>query len=1040
MGFDPLNDRPLTTLMEGLASPSAADYLAAGGYGASLTAARQGGRNVIRILRDADVRSRDGAGTPLFMTWRAAQSAPAPLKYVVCLGDDPDAGAGVWRKLLDTCPHAVLEGMICGGLAVGATTGIIYLRENDYDLAARLERAVAEAHAEGFLGEDALLDIHIVTGGRAFLCGAEAPQITYLEEVLSNRAPVERGVTGGLFGWPTVMHDPETWCQVPLVLAQGPQWYRSLGRDGLSGTKLVHLAGPLAEPGLHEVPLGISIADIFSGPGGGLTDSPRIKAVQMGGPSGGFLPAEMLELALDYEILAEVGLSMGSGGMEILDDSICLVARTLELASGCIGDSCDQVIDCDRRLNRIKRLLREIEENRGTASHLFSLERVGVELLGHEVMGSGRSVARPLLTSLAYFRHDYDHHLSTGVCATGKRYGLDTAPCQAACPAGIDVPSYLALIGEGKYTEAVALIRQDNPLAWTCGLVCTHPCEAVCTRSEMDEPISIMCLKGFAADQIMENGGYPRPPMEVPKDEKVAVIGAGPAGLSAAYFLTLRGYPVTIFEALPLAGGVLSVGIPEYRLPAKVVAAEVQAILDLGVELKTGVRIGRDVTIDELREQGYKAFFAGLGAPIGMNLGIDGERELLHVYDAMSYLSQVRMGRQMRPADEVIVVGGGNAAIDAARTCVRLGCKRVVIAYRRTRREMPAWEAEVRQAEEEGVELNFLTIPKRVVGEGGRVAGLEILHAELGEPDASGRRRPVPRQGSEQIIRAGAVIAAIGQSPRLKCLSRHESITVSDRGRMVVNPDTLQTTVPDIFAGGDVVTGPATVVQAVAAGKWAARSIDAFLSGEEIPKGPPAKRPRARLETKDMVASERVGRHRVEMPLIPMEERRNTFKWVEAGLSEEQAQAETARCLRCDLCVGCGLCQMVCEEMGIRGLQMATTSDGRLALTDYHRPARRCIGCGSCVQACPHKNIRMLDSGDERRIVFCGTETAKLKMEHCESCGKLLAPEAYMAFLNRLVEEEPADMGTRNLCPECARKRWAEGQAGDVLWFPPPDG
>jgi NADH-quinone oxidoreductase subunit F len=1029
----------MLTLWERLASGSLGDYLKDGGYDAGLKVARRGGREVIRIMRDAGMRTLDGAGDMLFTSWQACQTAPAEHKYVVCVTEDPDANAPIYESIMRRSPHAIIEGLICGALAVGAHEGFIYLHEDHYELISIMESALSDARGEGLVGEDALLDLRLVTGSRSVFCWRPENQLAYIEELIQRQASVARGFSlQGLFGWPSVNHDPETWATVPAILAYGPKWYRELGR-GVAGTKLVYLAGGLNKPGLYEVPMGIPISEILQDYGGGTQDGVELKAVQFGGSAGGFLPSGLLDAPFDFEVLAENGISMNSGGMEVVDDSICMSARTLELAYRCLGESCGENSECSGQLNRLKRLLGEVEEGRGTSSHLPSLQKIGTELYTRTASGGQRSVARPLLTALAYFRYDFIHHIEQGVCATGARKGLSTAPCQAACPAGIDIPTYLTLVAQGRHEEAIAIIREDNPLPWICGIICTHPCEMACTRGEMDSPLAIMAMKGYAAEQCMLSGGYPQPSVEPLKDEKVAVVGSGPAGLSAAYFLARKGYKVTVFEALPVAGGVLSVGIPEYRLPIAVVQQEIDAILSLGVELKTGIRVGRDITLDELREQGYKAFFLGLGAHEGYKLGIEGELELGPVSDVMGFLRHVRMGRKTPLADKVVVVGGGNAAIDAARTCVRLGSSEVYIAYRRTRKEMPAWEEEIVQAEEEGVKLSYLTIPKRIVGEQGKVSGLECLEAELGEPDASGRRRPVPKPDSEYIIEVGAVIAAIGQQPDVTCLQNTCELTVNTRSRIVVDKFTLQSNMPDVFSGGDVVTGPATVVQAVGAGKWAARSIDAYLQGEPIPMGEPAKEPRARLEPLEQQASEKVDSARAKMPLLDMEKRTSTFKRVELGLNAEQAANEGLRCLRCDLCVGCGLCQAVCEEMGVRGLHLSATSEGRLALTDFHRPARSCIGCGSCVQVCPHKNIRMRDEGDHRHITFCGTQTAKLELKTCEGCGEVLAPEAYLTYLRRMVSssDSEADLSEHRLCPDCARKRWAKGQMGDALWFPP---
>ena len=1028
---------PFTSLWERQKGPEIEAYIKAGGYGAALDTARRGGREVIRLLRDAHLRSLDGDGQPVFMEWRACQAAPAANKYVLCAAGSPTPDFPVFRQILTQSPHLVIEGMILGALAVGAEEGFIYIIEEDYSLLANLEKAISEAHAHGFLGEDALLDINILTGNQAFHCRDARLHLAHLEELIEKKASVSRGKSpSGLFGWPTIIHNPETWGNSTFVLDQGPKWYQELGQD-TPGGKLIHLSGPVQKTGIHEVPMGIAVKEIIDQYGGGLEDGVFFKALQFGGDSGGYLPESLLDLPLDFEALAQAGVSMGSGELKVLDDSVCMVAHSLELAYKSLDSFSRENPKAAEILNHIKRLLGEIEEGTGTRNHLATLEKVGSELLLITSTGSERSLARPVLTALTYFNYDFIHHVEQGVCATGKRRGLSTAPCQAACPAGIDVPTYLALIAEGSYEDAIRVIREDNPLPWICGTICTHPCEAACTRAEMDQPISIMALKGFAAASVMASGGYPKPTMEVGTNQKVAVVGSGPAGLSAAYFLARKGFKVTIFEALPVAGGVLSVGIPEYRLPIAVVQQEVENILNLGVELKTGVRIGRDLTLDELREQGYEAFFLGVGAHEGLRLNLEGEDSLHPVTDVMTFLRQVRMGRKKPLGDKVVIIGGGNAAIDAARTSIRLGSGKVVIAYRRTRREMPAWEAEIVQAEEEGVEIRYLTIPKRVVGIQGKVGGLECIQAELGEADASGRRRPVPIPDSDYLLEVDSVIAAIGQMPDVQCLVNSSDLKVNTRSRIVVDSQTLQTNLPDVFSGGDVVTGPATVVQAVGAGKWAALSIEAYLKGNEIPLGPPLKTPRMRLDPVEVPTGEKVDQPRAKMPLLKMEQRQKTFKRVELGLDEEAARLESLRCLRCDLCVGCGLCQAVCEEMGVKGLHLSATAEGRLALTDFHRPARRCIGCGSCVQVCPHKNIRMHDEGEQRRIVFCGTETANLTLETCDECGAPLAPQAYLSYLRNMTEDEPSGVAGKKLCPECARKHWAKGQMGDTLWFPP---
>lgn len=487
----------------------------------------------------------------------------------------------------------------------------------------------------------------------------------------------------------------------------------------------------------------------------------------------------------------------------------------------------------------------------------------------------------------------------------------DTPPCKLACPIHMDVQGYLALLSVGKFQEAYQLMRRTNALPAVCGRVCYHPCEDVCKRRYVDEPLAIASLKRFVADQVdVEEIEVPQ---ITPNGKSVAIIGSGPAGLAAAHDLALLGYKVTIFEALPEAGGMLRVGIPEYRLPKDILDKEIGYIQRLGVTIKTNSRVGEQVTLSELQHD-YQAVFIATGAHESLRLGIPGE-ETPGVIPGVDLLQAVNFGQNVEIGDQVAVIGGGNTAIDAARVVRRLGGT-VTVVYRRSRAEMPANQAEVKAAEEEGIEIMFLASPTRILAKDGKVSKIECLRMTLGELDASGRPRPVPIKGSEFSIDVDTVILALGQVADLE-FAKELGLGVSSDGNLMVDEATLATNIEGVFAGGDVVTGPATVIEAIAAGKKVARSIESYLKGEI-----PAIEEERALE---MLGEEEIAelqklfpaQSRVGMPELAPAKRIKDFSEVELGYTIDQAQEEAGRCLACGGCCDCRECEKLCEADAI---------------------------------------------------------------------------------------------------------------------------
>ena len=502
-------------------------------------------------------------------------------------------------------------------------------------------------------------------------------------------------------------------------------------------------------------------------------------------------------------------------------------------------------------------------------------------------------------------------------------YDSGTAPCKTACPAHIAVQGYIKMAAEGRYLDALKLIKQDNPFPAVCGSICNRRCEDACTRGTIDSPVAIDEIKRFIAEQELKAETRYVPARRTyrasTKDyaEHIAVIGAGPAGMSCAYYLANMGYPVTVFEKNPVPGGMLTLGIPNFRLEKDVVNAEIEVLREMGVEFKCGVEVGKDVTLDELRAQGYKGFFLGIGAQKSSALRIPGE-ELEGVFGGVEFMREVNLGSKPAIGDKVAVIGGGNVAMDVCRTAVRLGAKETYVVYRRSEDEMPADKMEVAEAKEEGVKFLFLNAPAEIIGEDGKVKALKVEVMELGEPDEKGRRKPVGT-GKFETIEVSAVIGAIGQKVDLGGIAP-EGMTFNKNGTIIADAVTLQTSQPDVFVGGDVYTGPKFAIDAIAAGREAAISLHRYVHPGQSLTLARNRRDFIELDKSNLaIAVESFDNSSRQVPGHDAKKAKS-FSNDRMAFTEEQVKKEASRCLGCgatvvdeNKCIGCGLCTTKCE-------------------------------------------------------------------------------------------------------------------------------
>ena len=891
------------------------EYIARGGYSAvhkALTTKTR--QEVVDEVLASGLRGRGGGGFPTGKKWQMALNAAADQKYMVCNADEGDPGAFMDRAVCESDPHRLLEGMITGCYAIGATKAYIYIRA-EYPLAIKnLKIAMQQAKEYGLLGENILgsgfdLDIVIKMGAGAFVCGEETALMGSIEGKRGMPRPrPPYPIQSGLFGKPTVINNVETFANIPKLMKMGGATFAQTGTQGSKGTKVFALSGMVRRTGLVEVPMGTKIRDVVFAVGGGIPNGKKCKAVQIGGPSGGCIPEPHMDVVCDYEALKSFGAIMGSGGLVVLDENTCMVDLAKFFMEFIQSESCGKCIPCREGTKQMLDILKAITSGRRHEEGIDALIRVrgvmALRELGEAVQkaslcGLGQTAPNPVLSTLKWFREEYEAHIYERRCPAGVCRDLVGAPCQSGCPVGTEVWKYVAHVALGEYDDAYQAIRSANPFPSVCARVCNHPCEAACRCGTTGgDPIAIRELKRFVVDRVDPTVFKTSVRPAKADAPRVAVVGGGPAGLCAANSLSVKGYRVTLLEREQKLGGMLVAGIPAYRLPRQVLDKEIQSLLNENITVEYGRALGRDFTIKDLKAK-YQAVYVATGAHLSKRLGLPGD-DAKGILAGIEFLKGFNLQHKELAKGRVGIVGGGNSALDAARVAVRQeGVTDVTIFYRRTRLEMPAYAEEIEAALEEGVHLETLVAPVAVKAADGKLTGIEFQRNELGDKDESGRARPVPIPGSEFVAALDTLVVAISEQPEGELL---DGLRCKSWGGLVTNPESYLTSIEGVFGGGDVVTGPSTVIEAVAAGKNAAIMVDRYVQGKQLKVLPTVALPRDYVPPVEGAEEEEgEGPARIHAPQIPVEARAKNFREVDLCVSEDHALCEARRCLRCDI-------------------------------------------------------------------------------------------------------------------------------------------
>ncbi|MCA1950470.1 MAG: FAD-dependent oxidoreductase [Treponema sp.] len=912
----------------GLIDPENIDeYLAVGGYRALYKAlTSMGPDEVIEAVVQSGLRGRGGAGFPTGKKWQLLKVNKGDEKYIICNADEGDPGAYMNRNEIESDPHMLLEGMLIGAYATGARHGFVYVRA-EYPLAVeRLRKAIDAARSYGILGPHVLgtdfsFDLELVCGAGAFVCGEETALIASAEGKAGRPLPRPPfPAQKGYQGYPTDINNVETWCNIPVIVARGASYFRTIGTEKSPGTKVFSLVGKVKNTGLVELPLGTPLNTIIYGMGEGAGNRKHIRAVQTGGPSGGCIPADKFPVPVDYESLTALGAIMGSGGMVVMDQDNCMVDVARYFTGFTASESCGKCAPCREGTAQMLRILTDISSGKGSLKDLEELEELAHTLKDASLCALGQTAANPVLTTLQYFRQEYEKHIAEKRCTAGVCESLYEALCENSCPLHMNIPGYLALLSEGRIEDAYELTLRDNPLPASMGRICHFHCQMRCRRETLDESVAQGEIHRYLADTMYKLGKDKEIWQKLVREKKpdtgkeIAIVGAGPAGLAAAFYLIRLGHRVMIYESHPKAGGILRYGIPAYRLPKDILDRELELWKKLGVRFTFNWKLGRDGQIDELKSR-YDAVIVAIGAQGDRPLGIPGE-DLAGVHPGYAWLEAFALGTSpslsrsdtrsdtrgqalgQSPAqakkieNRCLVIGGGNVAIDTARTLFRLG-KEVTLVYRRSRTEMPANAVELAGAEEEGIRFEYMLQPEEITGSAGHVQAVRFRVMKPGGIDESGRPKPVPTDRTVDIP-CDDVFIAVGERVLSESIAQ-QGFPVERDGRIRVNHITGKVQ-GNVYAIGDAVTGPATAAEAMGLGKSVARSIDQALMNRDIfselykqysyPMTVPAE-----------VEPSPMGRPK----LVPPEDRKGNFQEISFGFNGEDALREARRCLRCDV-------------------------------------------------------------------------------------------------------------------------------------------